>query len=98
MTDMKLAAVPVWSEADDMDVYRFGRDEVKWLNASECKLTREQIETMAKARFDSKQHHIKEFSWIDGLKWDDLDPDTMELERLDMIAAVKSVGFGVEGE
>ncbi|WP_417733144.1 hypothetical protein [Rosistilla oblonga] len=43
----KYAVVPIWTDTDDIDVYRFGRGEAKTFEAANCKLTREQVEAMA---------------------------------------------------
>ncbi|KZC99730.1 MULTISPECIES: hypothetical protein [unclassified Thalassospira] len=96
----RMAAVPY------REVPKYGnRPEVK-IGIGRClwrqllghsgKLTKEKIATMAEARFNSKQRHIKEFSGFEGPTWADIDPDTMELEKRDMIAAVEAAGFEVE--
>lgn len=68
---------------------------VACLNPKKGCISRDQIEQMAEARFNSKQAHIKEFSGFEGPTWADIDPDTMELEKRDMIAAVEAAGFEV---
>ncbi|PKR57467.1 hypothetical protein [Thalassospira lohafexi] len=92
----KYAAVPLdlpAGECDGGEPVTFG-----WVFEREGigKITAAQIDAMAQARFDSKQAHIKEFSGWDGPTWAALDPDTLALERADMIVAVKAAGFEVE--
>jgi|GEM_PF-2464883 len=95
MTEMKLAVVPV----DDGDVVYVGYSFANAMSsdaihASECKLTREQIEIMSRA---AEPHLWRTVS--DAQDGQRLAAKVIAKEAIDrMIAAVKSVGFGVEGE
>ncbi|MHC8493391.1 hypothetical protein ACTU44_11860 [Thalassospira sp. SM2505] len=89
-----MAAVPIPTDDTMIELYPFGR-AARYIHSSKCTLTRDQIAAMAEARFNSKQAHIKEFSGLEGPKWSEIDPDTMELEKRDMIAAVTAAGFEI---
>ncbi len=91
----RMAAVPIPTDDTMIELYPFGR-AANSIHSAKCKITLDQIAAMAEARFNSKQAHIKEFSSFSGPKWSDIDPDTMELEKRDMIAAVEAAGFEVE--
>ncbi|MCC4240331.1 hypothetical protein [Thalassospira povalilytica] len=94
---MRKAVVP-YRYVSAHDIGAEVRTDEHWHSLTHCsgKLTKEDIEKMAEAHFNSRQHHIKEFSGFDGPKWSDVDQDTQELGRLDMIAAVKIAGIEVE--
>ena len=99
MTDMKLAIVPVieaGSSADGTVVAIIGKayqaDQYICVDLAECKITREQIETMSRA---AEPNFWKGIDIIaDPIRTKAASDDAIDR----MIAAVKSVGFGVEGE
>lgn len=103
MTDMKLAVVPVVDEYVDaanrttieVDGVYGGVEGGYFLSSfDKGKLTREQIETMSRA---AEPHLWRTVS--DAQDGQRLAAATLAAEAIErMIAAVKSVGFGVEGE
>jgi hypothetical protein len=61
------------------------------------KLTREQVQEMAKARHDSMRENIGEiFGSCFSQAWNELDDDTIKLNIKDMTEAVKAIGLDVE--
>lgn len=103
MTQRKAVVPLIGSETDAAGrteteiggIYSFGGDHFISSFGS-GKLTKADIEQMAEAHFNSRQRHIKEFTGFDGPTWADVDPDTQELGRRDMMSAVQIVGLSVE--
>ena len=95
----KLAIVPIDSEigtATSVDTFDDGLF-LSWYPVEDCKLTRAQIEEMAKARHNSMRETIKKvFGSCLGQPWDELDDDTIKLNINDMTAAVKAIGLEME--
>lgn len=100
MTQRK-AVVPVDEDVHSVETLDFDNKTVDLRSVNACKLTKEDVEMMAEAHFNSRQHHIKEFTGFDGPKWADVDADTQELGRRDMISALKASALkaiGIEVE
>lgn len=92
MTDMKFAVVPVDDDTKTIETFDEDVNSQGYFSLAQCKLTREQIETMAHAVAKELGEDFDNLGDDENIGW-----SKNHCRRL-VVAAVKSVGFGVEGE